>query len=426
MLAAGTTGIGDTAVPMIYERTVLREMLYQLLGTNFCDVGTYTFSNVVNIFYSYRDTTGAGINDTRAYELQAIKNASIKEAMEEARPIPQKLAYKISNEVRYLLAASGIDYDPLVESTRNIIRIVAEDTDRLIHNELLNAADEYLCTTFTDTLTSQVNGTNGVFVLTNWPVVRPRKIYDLQGNQVGATQNPVVVTLGGTARSEYVSGATLAAGTYYVLDYNLGELRFVTELGVAVIPANATALTISASRATNVAKVDLYPGTATPTLLQTQNVYDAMLLLLGARKVAIENDRYYAANMLLMSGAVDNALSQATTFQANSTRPGTGLNADGSVSTVKGMPNYNTKAPGLNMGDVRTLIGERGNTRFRMLKPFTMQPNMDQLRDSNNNFVGAQGNYGEQFIAVHTPSQRKGAITSTVQYNSNARVARVS
>lgn len=426
MLSAGTTGIGDASIPIAYERTVLREMLYQLLGTSFCDVGTYAFASVVNIPYSYRDTTGAGIGDTRAYELQPIKRGSIKQAMDEARPIPQKLAYTISNEIRYLLAAAPMDFDPLAENTKNIIRIVAEDTDRIIHNELLNAADEYLATTFTDTLTAQVNGANGVFVLTNWPVVRPRKIYDLQGNQVGNTINPVVVTLGGTARSEYVAGTALAAGTYYVLDYNMGELRFVNEAGVAVIPANATALTISASRATNVAKVDLYPGTATPTLIQTQNVYDSMLLLLGARKVAIENDRFYSANMMLMSGAVDNAMSQATTFQANSVRPGTGLNADGSVSTVKGMPNYNTKAPGLNMGDVRVLVGERGNTRFRMLKPFSMQPQMDQRKDSNGFFVGAVENYGDQFIACHTPTQRKGAITSTVLYNSNARVARVS
>lgn len=425
-LAGGTTGISDAVIPIAYERTVLREMLYQLLGTSFCDVGTYAFSTVVNIPYSYRDTTGAGIGDTRAYELQPIKRGSIKQAMDEARPIPQKLAYTISNEIRYLLAAAPMDFDPLAENTRNIIRIVAEDTDRIIHNELLNAADEYLASTFTDTLTSQVNGTNGVFVLTNWPVVRPRKIFDLQGNQVGNTLNPVTVTLGGTVRSEYVSGTTLSAGTYFVLDYNMGELRFVTELGVPVIPANATALTITASRATNVAKVDLYPGTASPTLIQTQNVYDAMLLLLGGRKVAIENDRFYSANMMLMSGAVDNSLSQATTFQANSVRPGTGLNADGSVSTVKGVPNFNTKAPGLNMGDVRVLVGERGNTRFRMLKPFTMQPQMEQKKDANGFFVGAVENYGDQFIACHTPTMRKGAITSTVLYNSNARVARVS
>lgn len=426
MLAGGNVGIADVAVPLIYERTVLREMLYQLVGTSLCDVGTYTFANTVLIPYSYRDTTAAGPNDTRVYENQEIQRAGFIETYDEARPIPQKLAYKMSNETRYLLAAAAIDFDPLAESTRNIIRIVGEDTDRIIHNELLNATDEAAVSPFSNTLTAQVNGTNGVFVLTNWPVVRPRRIFDLKGTQVGNTANPLTVTLGGTPRNEYAPGTTMSAGTYYVMDYNMGELRFVTELGAPVIPANATALVVAGSATTNVAKADLYPGTATPTKQQTADVYDALLTLMGARKVVIENDRYYAANTLLMSGAIDNALGQATTFQANSSRPGTGLNPDGSVGVVKGMPSFNTKAPGLVMGDVRILIGERSNTRFRMLKAFTMQAQAEQSRGANAKFIGATENYGDQFIACHTPTMRRNAMTSLVLYNSNARVARVS
>lgn len=425
-LAGGNVGIADISVPIVYERTVLREMLYQLVGTSLCDVGTYAFSNTVLIPYSYRDTTAAGPNDTRIYENQEINRAGFIETYDEARPIPQKLSYKMSNETRYLLSAAAIDFDPLAESTRNIIRIVGEDTDRVIHNELLNATDEAAVAAFSNTLTAGVNGANGVFVLTNWPVVRPRKIFDLKGTQIGSTINPVTVTLGGTLRNEYVAGVTLSAGTYYVLDYNMGEVRFVTELGVPVIPANATALVVTGFYTTNVAKADLYPGTATPTKQQTADVYDALLTLMGARKVVIENDRYYGANTLLMSGAIDNALGQATTFQANSSRPGTGLNPDGSVGVVKGMPSFNTKAPGLTMGDVRILIGERANTRFRMMKAFTMQAQAEQSRGANSKFIGATENYGDQFIACHTPTMRKNAMTSLVLYNSNARVNRVS
>lgn len=426
MLAGGNTGIADVAVPLIYERTVLREMLYELRGLSLCNVGTYAFANTVLIPYTYRDTTAAGANDTRVYEGQEIQRAGFIETYDEARPIPQKLAYKMSNETRYLLAAAAIDFDPLAESTRNIIRIVGEDTDRIIHNELVAATDEAAVAAFSNTLTAQVNGTNGVFVLTNWPVVRPRKIFDLKGTQVGSTSNPLTVTLGGTPRNEYLPGTAMSAGTYYVMDYNLGEVRFVTEAGVAVIPSNGTALVVAGSYTTNVAKADLYPGTATPTKQQTADVYDALLTLMGARKVVIENDRYYSANTLLMSGAIDNALGQATTFQANSSRPGTGLNPDGSVGVVKGMPAFNPKAPGLVMGDVRILVGERANTRFRMLKAFTMQPQAEQSRGANSKFIGATENYGDQFIACHTPLLRKNAMTSLVLYNSNARVARVS
>jgi hypothetical protein len=424
VLAAGTTGISDVSVPLVYERTVLREMLYQLVGASLCDVGTYPFAPTVLIPYSYRDLTGAGIGDTRSYELQAIKRGSVIQTFDEARPIPQKLAYRISNETRYLLSASAIDFDAVAENTRNIIRIVAEDTDRIINNELLNATDEALVQAFSNTLTSQVNGTNTTFVLTSWPVVRPRRSFDLKGAQQGNTLNPVVVTLGGTARAEYVAGSGQAAGTYYVLDYNLGELRFVNEAGVLQTPANTTALVVTGFQTLNCAKADLYPGTNTPTLDQIAQVYDALLTLIGSRKVTIENDRFYNANVLVMSGAIDNALGQAKTFQANSSRPGTGLSPDGSVGVVKGIPAFNTKAPGINLGDVRMLVGERSNTRFRMLRAFQMQAQMEQSRDSNGLFIGATENYGDQFIACHTPTLRRNAMTSLVLFNSNARVAR--
>lgn len=424
MLAGGMTGIADAAVPAAVERTVLRETLYQILGLSLCDVGTYPFASVVQVFYSYRDQTAAGINDTRTYELGAIQNSGVIETFEEARPIPQKLAMKISNEVQYLLQAAPIDYDPLAENIRNIIRITAEDTDRIVQNELINANDEALLQTFTETLTAQVNGTNRTFVTAAFPVVRPRSIFDLKGALVGSVQNPIVVTLNGTVRQPYTRG-TLAAGLYYICDYNLGEWRFVNELGVAQTPTSGWVLTITGSQTLNVAKHDLYPGTLTPTLDQIAAVYDQLLTVMGSRKVVVENDRNYMANLLLQSGAIDNALGQAKTFQANSSRAGTNLNPDGSIGRVKDMPAFNTRAPGLLMGDTRVLIGERGNTRFRMLRPFQMKAAMQEMRDSNGNFIGAGQNYGEQFIACHTPTMRKNATTSVVLYNSAARIARV-
>lgn len=417
-LSAGVGRIGDFAVPAVFERTVLRESLYQLTGLGLVNVSTAPMASVVQIPYSYRDTTAAGINNTRTYELQAIKNAGVIQTFEEARPLPQKLAFKLSNEMRYLLAASPIDYDPLAENVRNVIRIVGEDTDREIHHEVLNSADRALTATFSETLTAQVNGTNKIFVLSAFPVVRPRMVYDLKGQQVGNTEYPIVVTLNSVVRTEYAPG--VSAGLYYVLDYNLGELRFVNEAGVLQTPTNGWALTVTGTQSLNVAKMNL---DITSPETKLAEVYDRMLTMIGGRKVVIENDRYYTANMLLMSGAIDNALGQATTFTANASRAGTGLNADGSVGVVKGLPSFNTKAPGLNTGDVRVLIGERGNTRFRMLRPFQMA-DMEQTRDANGAFVGARDNYGEQFIALHTPTQLRNSLTSLVLYSGTARVAR--
>lgn len=419
-LAAGSGIISDVAVPAAWERTVLREALYNLTGLSFVDVGTAAFANVVNIPYSYRDTTAAGIASTRVYEQQAIPRAGVIQTSEEARPLPQKLAFKISNEMRYLLAGSPIDFDPLAENTRNVMRIICEDTDRIIQNEVLRANDEASVATQADTLTAQVNGTNKIFVLTQWPVVRPRQVFDLKGVQVGSTTAPITVSLNSVARTEYVTGVTLSAGLYWVMDYNLGEIRFVNELGVLQTPTSAWVLTVNYTYTTNATKVNLDVGSSPDTI---NAVYDRVLTAVGARKVVVENDRYYMANMLLMSGAVDNALGQATTFTANSSRPGTGMNADGSIATVKGVPAFNTRAPGLNTGDTRILVGERANTRFRMLRPFQMA-DMQQARDNNGMFVGAQENYGEQFIVCHTPTQRKNATSSLVLYSATGRVAR--
>lgn len=421
MLAAGTGNISDVAVPAVFERTVLREALYQLTGLAFVDVGTAPMATVITVPYSYRDTTAAGIGSTRVYELQAIPRAGVIQTTEEARPIPQKLAFKLSNEMRYLLAAAPIDYDPLAENVRNVIRIVGEDTDRLIQNEVLRANDEALTTDLNDTLTAQVNGTNKIFVCSQFPIVRPRKVYDLKGNLLSTT-NPLTITLNSVARSEYVSGVTLAAGLYYVMDYNLGEFRFVNESGVLQTPTSGWALTVVGKATQNAAKINLDVQASPDTI---NDVYDRLLTAIGSRKVVVENDRYYTANLLLMSGAIDNALGQGKTFQANSSRPGTGLNADGSVGIVKGVPAFNTRAPGLDMVDTRILVGERGNTRFRMLRPFQMAE-MSQARDANGFFVGAQENYGEQFIVCHTPTQRKNATSSIVLYSATGRVARAS
>lgn len=422
LLAAGTGRVSDTAVPTVFERTVLREALYNLVGLNFVDVGTAPFANTISIPYSYRDTTATGSSGTRVYEGQAIGRAGVIQTAEEARPIPQKLAMRISNEMGYLLAAAPIDFEPLAENTRNVIRVVGEDTDRLIQNEILQASDEASTAAGNDTLTAQVNGTNRIFVLTQFPVLRPRRVFDLQGNQVGSTLYPITVTLNSVARSEYVSGVTLAAGLYYIMDYNLGEIRFVNELGVLQTPTNAWPLVVTYTASTNRAAFNLDVGSSPDTI---NAVYDRLLTSIGGRKVVIENDRYYTASMQLMSGAVDNALGQATTFTANGSRPGTGMNADGSVAIVKGMPVFNTRAPGLNTGDARIMVGERANTRFRMLRAFQMSE-LSQARDNSGNFIGMREGYGEQFVVCHTPSQRKNAMTSIVLYSAAGRVARAS
>ena len=422
-LAAGTGSISDVAVPTIAERTVLREALYNLNSLNFVNVGTAPFANVITIPYSYRDTAAAGASALRRYEAQAIRRAGLIQTTEEARPIPQKLAFLISAELQLLMGASVIDFDPISENIRNIIRIVGEDTEAINMNEIVNAADEFSVTTITDTLTAQVQGTNTVFVTTKFPVVRPRKVFDLKGAQQGATVNAIVVTLNAVARAEYVlpaDGSALAAATYYIMDYNLGELRFVTEAGVAVVPTAAWVLTVAYSYINNRSMFDT-DAVASESI---GDRYDRLLVSIGNRKVVVGTDRFYNPNMVLMSNAIDNALSQATSFTANGARTGTGLNADGSVGITKGMGTFNPTAPGLQLADTRIIVGERSNTRFRMVKPFAMNP-IEQARDANGKFTDQRESFGTQFVVSHTPTQIKGACSSIILFSTAGRVARV-
>lgn len=419
VLSGGEGDLGDVAVPAIWERQVIREALFNLVGLSLVNVDTAQFSNAVNIPYSYRDTSAAGRNSTRTYEGGAIPRAGMIQTNDTAYPIPQKLAFRVSDELRYLTSARLINWDAVAENQRNASRIVGEDTEQMIFNEILHSADEYGAQEVADEdLEPQADGSAQVFVLANWPVVRPRSIFDLQGNQIGNTVNPITVTYDGVVRAEYDGTGNQAAGTYYVLDYNLGEIHLVDETGAVITPADATAYTISYSYSTNVAKFDMDEGTDEIDLH-----WNGYLYQFGLRKSEIEDARYHMADIALMSGTHRTQAEQARQFAANFRRPGTDLTADGNLGRIKDVPSFKTTAPGLWMGDQRAVIGERGTTRFRMLKGWTMGE-LENCRDESGNFTGEKEAYGDQFVALHTPTPLKRANTTLVTYSSSARVKR--
>lgn len=416
MLAGGDGVMSDTAVPAAFERTVIRESLYNLIGLSFVDVGTAAFGASVLIPYSYRDTTAAGIDSTRVYEGGSIPRAGVKQAMDTAYPLPQKIAFEVSDELRYLTTNGQLNWDALAENAQNATRIIGEDTERLIFNEVLRSADEFGALTVTNEATATANGTNKIFPLGKFPVVRPRKVFDLQGTQVGSTLNPVTVTLAGSGVTEWAPG--VGAGTYWVLDYNLGEIRFVNASGALITPANGQAIVTTYSYTTNVFAWDSDLGS-----LAVDAKYDTLLYQIGLRKSVIEDQRYYGANMLLTSGTVMTAVEQARQFSANYKRTGTDLTAEGNLGMVKGIPGFKTSAPGLAMADQRIVVGQRGQTRFRMMKPWSMGQLQDQ-KDANGRFTGKKEAYGDQFIALKTPTPVQNALTSIVLYSSSGRVAR--
>lgn len=418
MLAGGDGVVSDVSVPAIFERTVIREALYNMIGLQFVDVGTLPFSASALIPYSYRDTAAAGINSTRVYEGGSVPRSGVKQTSETAYPTPQKIAFEVSDELRYLTSNGQLDWDATSENARNATRIIGEDSERMIFNEILNASDQFGAAAVANEAVATGNGVLNTFKLVRFPVVRPKAIYDLQGNMVGNITYPVAITVAGAAKTEFNGTGTQAAGLYWTMDYNLGEIHFVSELGVPTAPANAAAIVCSYSYATNVYAFDTDQGS-----VATDMFWDTLLYRYGLRKNVIESDRYHMANFGLMSGTVRTQIEQARSFIESGARNGTALDAEGNLGPVKGVPNFRTTAPGLFMGDQRIILGERGQTRFRMMKPWAMGQLQDQ-RDSNGRFTGKKEAYGDQFVVLHTPTQLKNAYTSLVLYSSSARVNR--
>lgn len=418
MLAGGDGIVSDVSVPATFERTVIREALYGLVGLQFVDAGTEVFSGTAQIPYSYRDTTAASRDSTRKYEGQAIARAGVKQAMDTAYIVPQKLAFEVSDELRYLTSNGQIQWDVLGENARNAIRIIGEDTERLIFNEQLDASDQYAVTAVVNEATATANGTKTIFVADNFPIVRPKKIYDLQGNQVGSTLYPVVVKSNAVTISEYDGTGTQGAGLYYSINYNLGEVSFVSELGAAVAPTNTHAIVLSYSYTTNVYKFDTDQGSVATDLF-----WNTFLYRMGLRKSVIEDQRFHACNFGLMSGTVMTTIEQAQAFIESGARNGTNLDSMGNLGVVKGVPSYKGYAPGLAMGDTRVIIGERNLTRYRMAKAWTMGQLQDQ-KDSNGRFTGKKEAYGDQFMFLHTLSPLKAGLTSIVLYGGAARIDR--
>lgn len=418
MLAGGDGSVSDVAVPNSFERTVIREALYNMVGLQFVDVGTADYAQTVEIPYSYRDTTAAGRGNVRVYEGGSIPRAGVIQTSDLVYPIPQKLAFEVSDELRYLTGNGQLNWDALSENARNASRIIGEDGEQLIFNEILNASDEYGATAVTAEAVATANGVKTIFPVAQFPVVRPRSIKTLKGVLVGNVLHPVAVRDNGVAVVEYDGSNTQGAGLYYTMDYNLGEIHFVNQLGVPTAPVNTHPITADYSYTTNTFKFDLDMGA-----VATDVFWDNFLYRYGLRKAVIESDRYHIANFGLMSSVVKTEVEQAKSFVESFARNGTALDTDGNLGTVKAVPNYRTTAPGLYMGDQRIVIGERALTRYRMLKPWAMGQLQDQ-RDANGRFTGKKEAYGDQFIALHTPTPLKAGYTTLSMFSTTARVSR--
>ncbi|MGR9106813.1 MAG: hypothetical protein ACU843_07770 [Gammaproteobacteria bacterium] len=306
-LSAGSGNISDAAVPAIFERTVIREALYNLNALKFVNSDVAKFDGAIEIPYSYRDTTAAGRENTRSYEGQEINLAGIAQSLDLAYPVPLKIAFQVSDELVNLGKTSILQWEAIEENSNNIARIIAEDTDRLIYNEMLLASDEFGATAVVDENPgSQADGTKRVLLLNNFPVVRPRTTFDLSGNPVGPTKNPISVSYNGTPIAEYDGTGAQDSGAYYVLNYNLGEIYLTNETGAIQTPGSGVPWAVSYSYATDVYNFDSDPGSD-----EVADHWDQFLYRYALRIGAIQDQRYYRAEFGLMSGTAMTQIEQA-------------------------------------------------------------------------------------------------------------------
>jgi len=418
LLAGGESSTSDTSLPVGFQRTVIREALsdtnvLQLVQT-LTDFGA---TGTTNIPYETRDTSNV-TNDGVVYEGNAIHRASVSQEMDLAYILPMKIAFLISNEVMHFTRASAINWDAYARNVESNARVMRELVARRICNELQRAADAYNAVDIlNEDLDAQLTGSVSTVKTAQFPIVRQHQQRDLKGNAVGAAENAITIQLNGVAINEYNGTNTQSAGTYYrVTNYNLGYVQFVSELGAAVTPAaTAGADDISYSYATNVEKFDLDNGST-----EIGKHLNGLLRAVGNRKALMSSDRFVLPNFGLMSPTLNNTITNADNFEAQSKRDGSNTNNDGDLEMVKGVSSFGTNAPGIDMGDERMILGQRGVLTYTIAKPFVTKQPFEAV-DSNGNAIGKMQAYGEEYSAIKVPTPIRNRLTSVLAYSVTGR-----
>jgi len=427
LLAGGTTGMVDSNLPAGYRRTVIREALSDLnilnLVNTIAEFGTGV-ATTVGIPFEVRDVSNV-TNDGITYEGQEINAASIIQDLDMAYVNAMKISLNISNEVMFFTANNGaIDWDAYGRNVQSNARIIRELVVRRICNELQRSADAYgAVARANDTLTTQVDGVRSLFKSTYFPIVRPLQVRDLKGTAIGNPENPITVLLGGVTIQPYDGTGNQAAGTYYrVINHNLGFLQFVTEAKIItpVVPANATALVVSYSEATNITKFDLdVPGGS-----NLEDHLNGLLRKVGARKAILSGDRFIdESNMfMLMSPTLNNTVTDARAFVESQSRNGTSLNGRGDLSTIKAIEAFGTNAPNIDLGDERIIMGEAGLMGYAIVKPFETGQPFEGV-GPNGLPTGKKVAYGEEYNAIKLPTPLRNRLTSVLAYSVAGRAA---
>ncbi|MCM0151666.1 hypothetical protein KCN56_24230, partial [Photobacterium galatheae] len=408
--------ISDTDLPVSVQREVIREALSDLNVLQLVQTLTdFSASATTNIPYEMRDVS-AVLGDGIVFENGTIPKVKNSQRMDLAYVLPMKVAFEVSNELMHFSRSSAINWDAWGRNVATASRIIKELVARRIMNSMQRVSDSYLAASVADEDIATQLQDKALFRTTQFPVVAQHQQYDLQGNTIGAPENPIVLLINGSEVKPWDGSGQQAAGTYYVVrSYNLGQFALVDESGVpkAVTAANAK---ISYNYATNIQKVD----SDVPNGLSPEKHYNKLMQAIGRRKAIMKDDRFVTPDFLIMSNTLNDTCTNAEQFIVSQRRDGTRTNAQGDLEAVKSLPAYSTNAPGTHLGDERILMGQRGALTYTVVKPYTLSE-MQEARDSNGQLKGGKEAYGEEYNAIHCPKPIRNRFTSVLFYSASGR-----
>lgn len=415
-LSGGPVTIGDTSLPASFQREVIREALSDLNILQLIDAAVDpTTAATHTIPFESRDTSqlrGDGI----VYEGQPIPFAGVSQAVEYAYVNQVKLALSLTNEVMHFTSNNtAVNWDAWARNIESNARVMRELLARRLANTLQRTSDAYGAVAVTGGAVA-AGTVGGNYKFGNWPVVRPYQARDLQGNAIGSAVCPLVVKDGGTPIAEYDGSGTQAAGNYYrMVNWNLGLLQVVNQAG-----AVQTGRTVTADYwyATNVSKFDLDNGST-----ELPKHLNGLLRTIGARKALLKSERFTTPDAALMSSTLNDIASNAEQFTAIGARADSAISAAGDLLPIKSIPVWNTDQPGIDLGDDRIQLLERGLLRYRIAKPYAVGMPFEAVDPSTGKPLGKKIAYGEEYSSMHIPTMHRGRLTAVIAYSTTARAA---
>ena len=415
ILAGSETNMGSAFLPASFQREVIREALadlniLQLVRTAVDPAATVT----TQIPYEERTTASSIPNGGTVYEGQGINFAGVGIKHDIAYVGAVKLALKVTNEVMHFSQSSGINWNAWGENIASNARIIRELIHLRVANEMQRASDSYMAVSVVDEAFTA--SATGLIKTAQFPIVRPQQQRDLQGNAIGNAECPLTLMVGSTAALPFTGEKDLPAGTYWVFsNINMGYIQLVDQVGA---PAGASAAgTISYSKPTNLIKFDLNPASGVDYRKHLNNLLSSV----GDQKAMLTSQRYSRPEYALMSAMLNNEASKADQFVMEFKRNGTNDNVQtGDLESIKGLPSYDCNAPGMDIGDQRILIGQRGLTGYTIIKPYSVGQPFEAV-DNQGRPTGEKVAYGEEYNALHTPRPVRNRYTSVLVYDSTTR-----